>query len=200
MGFRLCWMAVKGKAPEDVRNELSLRPTGQRLEFPDSKIAAAELPDGWYLIVWDRDVPDKYLDDISGVALKHISVPDCELVTCFVHEGIMISSAAFWKDGHKVWSIIHDSTQGSENLITEGDLPEGYAQIRDKALSEQRATKGVDHVFDVPLDIAQSITGYSHCQDLPGVETAEPFEELVADPSPSAVTPKRTFWKKLFGS
>ncbi len=198
MGFSLFWMAVKGKAPEAVRNELGLRLTGQRLEFPESNIAAAELPGGWYLIVWDREYPDKYLDDVPGAALKHISTSGGELVTCFVHEGIMISSAAYWKDGRKIWSIIHDSTKGGEHLATEGDLPEIYAQIRDKALSEQRATRGVDYVFDVPLDIAQGITGYSHCQDLPGIEADKPFEELVAEPS-SIEAPKPPLWKKLFG-
>lgn len=51
MGFSLSWLAVRGKVPHAVRDELGVRPTGHRQEVPDSPVVGAESPAGWYLIV-----------------------------------------------------------------------------------------------------------------------------------------------------
>jgi hypothetical protein len=54
MGYSLSWLAIKGKSPQAVRDELGFHPTGKREEFPESELSACEMPNGWYLIVSDH--------------------------------------------------------------------------------------------------------------------------------------------------
>ena len=87
MGYSLSWLAVKGKSPQAVRDELGFRVTGEHEAMPESDLTAAELPNGWYLMVAHRSeqvVPDGVLKQLSA---------GCEDVTCFVEEHVMFSSA-----------------------------------------------------------------------------------------------------------
>jgi hypothetical protein len=51
MGYSLSWLAVRGKPPQTVRDELQFRPTGGRETSPESGLSAVEMPNGWYVIV-----------------------------------------------------------------------------------------------------------------------------------------------------
>ena len=55
MGYSLSWLAVKGKPPQAVLDELGFRPTGKREEIPESEHSAVEMPNGWYWIVSDHN-------------------------------------------------------------------------------------------------------------------------------------------------
>src|SRR6266496_4505662 len=99
MGYSLSWLAVRGKSPEAVRHELGFRPTGEREEFPESDLSAIEMPNGWYLIVSQRS--ELVASDASIARLPSSAG---EVVTCFVEEHVMFSSATRWKDGCKTWS------------------------------------------------------------------------------------------------
>jgi len=213
MGYSLSWLAVKGKSPAAVREALGLRPTGQREEFPESELCAAELPGGWYLIVSDHTehvAPDAVLQTLSAGG---------ELVTCFIEEHVMASAATGWKDGRKLWSVTHDSQRGHDHLATEGDLPPDYAAIRDRLAAKQHqedlekppssrllrrkikdfSQMRCDYLFDIPVELARALTGYRNDQDIPG-QTGEPFEALAGSlPAPSASPAKKSFFKKLFG-
>jgi len=214
MGYSLSWLAVKGKSPAAVRDALGLRPTGQREEFPESELCAAELPGGWYLIVSDHTehvAPDAVLQTLSAGG---------ELVTCFIEEHVMASAAAGWQNGRKLWSVTHDSHRGHDHLAAEGDLPPAYAAIRDRLVAKQRqedlekppqsrpmfkrkitdlSQMRCDYLFNIPVDLAKALTGYTHDEDIPG-QTGEPFEVLAGSlPAPSASPAKKSFFKKLFG-
>jgi hypothetical protein len=213
MGYSLSWLAIKGKSPDAVREFLGLRPTGEREEFPESELCAADLPGGWYLVVSDHTphvAPDTALPALSA---------GCELVTCFVEEHVMASAATGWKDGRRLWSVIHDAQHGHEHLVAEGDFPPAYSAIRDRLLARQRqedlgkppanrrqqrksgdfSQMRCDYIFNIPVDLAQALTGYTHSKDIPG-QTGQPFEVLTGG-SPSSVTApaKKSFFKKLFG-
>ncbi|MFI5458361.1 MAG: hypothetical protein ACHRXM_23270 [Isosphaerales bacterium] len=193
MGYSLSWLAVKGRSAAAVRNELGIHGNGRHEEFPESDVVGAELPGGWYLVVANR-IPVR--DD---AVLRRLSC-GCELVTCFVEEHAMVSYAARWTDGTRVWSVAHDAQQDREHLETEGDLPADFGSIRDRLRSDQEAAggrkAGVDYIFDVPVQLAESLTGYRHDQDIPGLGD-RPFEVLVA----ASVKPERSsLWKRLFGS
>src|SRR5205814_5468844 len=133
MGYSLSWLAVRGKSPQVVRDELGFRPTGEREEFPESKLSAVEMPNGWYLIVSQRSELVA-----SDAAMQRLSSSGGELVTCFVEEHVMFSSATGWKDGSKSWSIIHDAQRGIEHLETAGELPASYGSIRDRLFTKQK--------------------------------------------------------------
>ena len=115
----------------------------------------------------------------------------------------MVSVATGWKDGQRVWSVTHDAQRDMEHLQTEGELPAVFTSIRDRLRSEQQKAGGrkadVDYIFDVPVELAQTLTGYRHDADIPGAGT-DPFEVLAeTSSSASASTGRPSFLKRLFG-
>jgi hypothetical protein len=173
MGFSLSWLAVRGKDPRVLLQQLGLRGTGELEEIPESEIVGAQLPGGWYVVVNDHDV--RFVDD---AVLERISV-GCEAVTCFVEEHVMCSAATRWNDGKEVWAVIHNAQERLDHLIEEGAPPSELAAIRD----ELRAKKadGVDFIFDVPVELAGVLTGFRHDRVFPGAsEEDQPFEVLMA--------------------
>ncbi len=192
MGYSLCWAAVRGKARETVLAELELHSTGAREAIPDSPLVGAQLPDGWYLVLSNQDA--RFTDEET---LQRLSAKS-ELVTCFVEEHVMCSSASGWNDGRKVWSLLHDAQQSVEHLENTGDPPASLASIRDRLRAEQERAGGtkadVDCFFDVPVEVAKAVTGFSHNEGLEG----DAFEVLVTADSPTEKK-KPSWMKKLFG-
>ena len=78
MGFSLSWLAIKGKSPQEVRDELGFRTTGKREEVPEADLSAAELPTGWYLIVSNRS--EKVVPDFSHAASFVFGLRACHLL------------------------------------------------------------------------------------------------------------------------
>jgi hypothetical protein len=198
MGYSQSWLAVKGKPPTAVLETLGLRGTGTREENAESPIVGAELPSGWYLVVTGRSGHRLMRDQ----TLQRLSA-GCEVVTGDVEEHVMVSVATGWRDGQRVWTVTHDAQRDMEHLQTEGDLPAAFASIRDRLRSEQQKAGGrkadVDYIFDVPVELAQTLTGYRHDADIPGAGT-DPFEVLVeTSSSASASTGRPSFLKRLFG-
>jgi hypothetical protein len=54
MGYSLGWVAVRGAAPESVRDILGVRDTGARGQLVESPQVGAQLPDGWYVVAFRR--------------------------------------------------------------------------------------------------------------------------------------------------
>jgi hypothetical protein len=184
MGYSLSWLAVKGKAPQAARDELRFHPTGKWQEIPAADLSAVEMPNGWYLIV------SNHSDQVgSDAALQRLSSSGCELVTCFIEEHVMVSKATGWKDGRRIWLVMHDAQINLQHLDIQGEPPQGFAAIREKLLAMQ-TPQSCDYIFDVPVETARSIIGYRHDQDVPGL-SGEVFEVLAK---------KSTFLRRLFGS
>jgi hypothetical protein len=188
MGYSLSWLAVKGKPPQAVLDELALRPTGQREEIPESGLSAVATPNGWYLIVadhTDRVCPDD--------VMQRLASSGCELVTCFVEEHVMASRATGWRDGKMIWSITHDVQKGRKHLEVLGEPPPQFAAIRDE-LSARDKPGECDYLFNIPVETAKSVCGYQHDEDVPGL-SGEVFEVLE-----SIIPQKPSLFKRLFGS
>jgi len=156
MGASLSWLAIRGKSPQTVRAELGLRTAGRRERYPESPLTGAKLPGGWYLLVENHRLKNQYVRDS---VLTRLST-DCEVITCMVEEHVMCSEAAGWNDGVKTWSVIHEAEKGDKDLRTEGDMPAVFAAIRDRLIGEQ--DEQVDYLFEIPVELAESLTGYRH--------------------------------------
>ena len=78
---------------------------------------------------------------------------------CLVEEHVMASSSELWRGGTRQWWISHEGEDGPKGLATEGDLPDCFAAIRremeDAQLAAGGDAAGVDHIFDIPLRVAQ---------------------------------------------
>jgi hypothetical protein len=195
MGFSLSWAAVRGVTPSSVQELLSLQGTGSTKEIPESDIAAAQLPGEWYIVVSQHDL----LEFTKEKTLEKLSILG-EVIACSVEEHVMSSFAAGWRNGHCSWSVYHDCNgrEGIYQLDVNGEPPSALAEIRDRLRSKQEAAggkkAGVDYIFDVPVELARSVTGYRHDQNIPGLQGIK-FEVLVRN-QPG---PKQPWFKKLFG-
>jgi hypothetical protein len=186
MRWSLAWLAVKGKPPKAVRDELGFRVAeAERQKNPIPDFSAAETPNGWYLII--SNCSEQVAAD---EAMQRLSTAGVELVTCFVEEHVMYSSVTGWKDGQKRWSVIHNSqTRKKNHLETEGELPAAFQSILSGLTAQQEADakkEGVDFIFDVPVELAQSLTGYRHDEDVPGLSD-DAFQVLEVPASKGSV-------------
>ena len=176
MGASLSWLAVRGKTPQIVRAELGLRSAGRHEPYPQSPVTAAELPGGWYLLVENHRLKNQYVRD---AVLKNLSL-SCEVITCAVEEHVMCSEAAGWNNGIKTWSVIHEAEKGNRDLRTEGEMPPAFASIRDRLASQREG--GVDYIFDIPVELAESFTDFRHDAGICG-SGGKAFEVFVSKKS-----------------
>lgn len=191
MGYSLAWLAAQGKPRESLLAELDLRPTGRSGEYPDDPMVGAPLAGGWYLLV-ARGCDHRMIAD---QALKRVS-RSCRVVACSIEEHVMWSSATLWENGERVWSVSHQGDEDLHELTVEGALPDSFAGIRDDLLAKQAAEGGndasVDYVFNIPLDLARSLTGFAHDENT-GVLQSDGFEVMEQSGAPG--TPTKPLWK-----
>ncbi|MGZ4844398.1 MAG: hypothetical protein ACXV5R_09255 [Candidatus Angelobacter sp.] len=151
MGVSLSWIAVKGCTPQAVNTTLGQQPTGANGGFSESSLSAAQLPTGFYLVIFNRE-------ELSSGTLRKFSEA-FPLLYGFVEEHVMFSTVAAWESGKEVWSIVHDAQKNILDLEVKGTPPENFTSIRDRLLAQQNAEgveePEVDHVFDVPVEVAK---------------------------------------------
>jgi hypothetical protein len=103
------------------------------------------------------------------------------VVSGFVEDHVMVSWASGWREGNKVWSVVHDCEKSRFHLDIQGGAPAQLRGIRERLIAEQQAAGGekadVDHVYDVPAERAKELTGYRHDQEVPGL-SGEMFDIL----------------------
>lgn len=171
MGVCLTWFAIRGKRPETVRTELGLRGTGERVSFR-SRIAGADLPNGWYLV---QRIRYECRDDAVYARLS----AGCEVVSLFVEEHVMFSRVSGWKDGQRLWSVTYDPEKEEKHLEAEGDVPPDFVAIRNETRANPEA--GIGAYFDVPCRLARTLTGYRY--DAPAKERVVSSFEVLTRPS-----------------
>jgi hypothetical protein len=161
MGYALSWLAIKNKDSATIRREFQFEETSQKEEFPESDLTAIQLGE-WYIIVGNGDwvVP---LSELDFTALSR----HCHLVFLNVEEHVMFSFFQYWVNGKKTCQVIHEASSGLDHLLEEGDFPPQYKSIKDKLVTahkeEQESGRNeVDYIFDIPVELAQSIVGYRH--------------------------------------
>ncbi len=174
MGVCLTWFAIRGKNPEVVCAELGLHKTGQQLVSPWPQIAATKLGGGWYLV--QRPNYECRKDEIPS----QLSVGG-EVLMLFVEEHVMFACLSCWKDGKRIWSVLHNSEAGEHHLEADGDLPLEFPLIR----GEVEARIEQLPFFEIPCGLAAKLVGYRY--DGPNEEPSI-FEVLVRPP----------WWKRLF--
>jgi len=177
MGFSLSWVAVAPSVEKALVERFGLTERDETAELAEFDLNGARLP-GWYLLVADHSdalVDEQLLKDLS----KHGRV-----IAAMVEEHVMCSSAEEWSNGERVWGLSHLSDAGILHLGVEGALPEAYHAIHQKQFDEQEKAGGkkadVDHIIDIPLDLAAAITGYRHDMEGPTFNEMEAAHELAA--------------------
>jgi hypothetical protein len=161
MGFRVLQIAVSGKTVEQIHQDYSVEPTNQYEDIPESSVSGAYLPNGCYLIyVNDHIEPEP-------TSLAKLSA-NASLVSCYVNETVMNSSASSWIDGVETWSVVHDAQQGLDHLAVNGTPPAQFSEIKTRMSEKQSGAKDVDYTFDVPVELFEVEGGLRYDKDIPG--------------------------------
>lgn len=171
MGFRVALIAVRGLDIDTLYARYGVRRTGQWEEIAESPVCGATVSTGWQLL---------YLNNYPrphDAVLKALS-SEAELLFCDVNETCMSSFATGWKNGKEIWTVFHDAQQAIDHLVTSGELPGNYDEIRDsRQLDETEYGEELDDMFGVPIDLFASLTGIRYDMDLPE-STGSDFETL----------------------
>jgi hypothetical protein len=168
MGFAISWCAVPESAADEFLHGLGLTDTGETEEIPESLIGVANLDTGWRLL-WYNEYDCPFLGEVQRreISLSH------DLLYCLVEEHCMASSSEMWSGGSRNWWISHEGIDGPKGLDSSGDLPTVFPQIRSEMEAQQLAEGGetadVDYIFEIPLLVAKSITGFKHDEVCPHV-------------------------------
>jgi hypothetical protein len=178
MGYAIAWIAVRGKPKDEVLAQLALVDTGEPDDANESAVSGAALPDGAYLV---------YFNDMAHPAVQARSMAalseGCEALACQVEENVMASAAFQYKDGARVWDVLHIAREGLYHLSVDGTPPALLDAIHREMKATQAEQGGanakVDALFEVPLMLATALCGYRH--DEPALLSGETlrFTELV---------------------
>ena len=191
MGFSITWAAVHEAQAPKLLERLALFPTGETEEFPESLISAAKLGTGWR-VIWYNEYGCPFLrpEELGDLSKEQ------DILLCLVEEHVMASSSEFWSAGNRMWWISHEGENGPKGLATDGDLPACFPSIRRELEEAQRADGGddadVDHIFEIPLKVAQSLVGFKHDEGCPHLVEGE-FVVL------SRAAPRKGLLSSLFG-
>ncbi len=190
MGFAISWCAVREDSADQLIQKLSLTPTGEAEQFPESLIAVGKLNTGWR-VIWYNEYGCPFLrpDSLSRLSKDH------DVLLCLVEEHAMASSSELWSGGKRKWWLSHEGENGPKGLSVAGEVPSTFAAIRkemeDLQLAEGGDNAKVDYIFEIPLKVAQSLVGFRHdevCDHLIGGR----FDVM------SIATPKTGILNRLF--
>ncbi|EKU75730.1 MULTISPECIES: hypothetical protein [Sphingobium] len=191
MGFKISWLAFEALDKATLLDALGFHDTGASDEANEAPFSAAQLPNGWS-IIWSND-----FGWIETQSVK-LPFPTKRTIACQLHEGLMFSAAHGAKDGIEMWSLSHDAQTDLHNLSMTGDLPATFPAIRDRLFEEQKAEDAgsaeVDFIFDIPIELAQSVTGFRH--DLWEMDGRRPNWSVIEPKSPPR--PQHSFFKWPF--
>ncbi|MET0274949.1 MAG: hypothetical protein ABW360_18335 [Phenylobacterium sp.] len=151
------WIAVRGLDRASVLASLEFEETGRKGSEDAFSLWCADLPGGW-LLVESHD-----LEFASPARIAELSRHGWA-IGCLVEGRVMFSGVRFCEQGRERWWVLHDAEKGIYDLSMGGDLPVEFASTRDRLFAEQDAAGGsaadVDFIFDVPMALADAITGY----------------------------------------
>ena len=179
MGAAVLWLAFRGIGRSAVLERLNLQPATE----PDPEISGGALPEGWYLVRSRHGLC--HMDD----KIMNKACSDCLAVSCYLETHVMVSGAAGWENGRRIWSVVHDCEQGIDHLEIEGELPAPSHAILDRLTAKQKAAgerPRVDYIFDIPIEVAAAVTGFHFDRGTSaGYPDFEPLEVAVIPQMPA---------------
>ena len=193
MGYKISWLAARGMPPESLLDHFGLMSTGEADEANEAAFSIAELPTGW-TILWSND--QAFPTIACCQALSYIA----PVVSCWVNETVMFSSCNYFENGDSRWFVGHDSQNGIYHIESEGILPSKFTEVSERLFAAQESEGGeasdVDLVFDIPLELAESICGFKH--DKWQFDWGEPKFIAAAGSTSGADGAKRGLFKRFF--
>jgi hypothetical protein len=176
MGFQVGWVGIKTDSPEQVLNDLGLQRTENTENFPDYNMATISLQNGWFILHVNEFLSPLLEDD----KLSKLS-EQSEVVSCQVHERIMVSMVSCFSSGKKFFSSIHNAQLGLIHIEEHGDLPNIYNKVKAEAVVNQKNIDNMDFYFEIPVGFADEIVGFKHDKNF---SNGQLFNEVLHHPKP----------------
>lgn len=176
MGSAYAWLAIKDASADEACEMLGLVRCGGAFDSPETEISGAAMPTGWYLIAVGSVMFDFFMD----FSLEELSESH-DVMNFDVEEHFMYFKLTYWRGGKNLWNVIHDGGDNVYHLQAEGELPVDFDSLRAEQLKNQNEAggerAGVDHICEIPLELAHRITGFRY--DIRRLDEDAPvFEEL----------------------
>ncbi|MFG2444352.1 hypothetical protein ACGFQG_15915 [Nocardia fluminea] len=185
MGYMTSWVAVRGDVPGDLFDELGLIDLEGRSVAQESDFAAAALRGGWVtVLVRDTHPGYPYRPDLLARLSRR-----AELVTCHESTYGPESASARWCNGQQVWKAEHLAE--TTEVTVEGDVPDVFDELMSAAGVRSAQGSGIDEFYEVPVELAKSITGFRQDEAVRG---APPAIRLGMDVKAFALTPVEYSW------
>lgn len=208
MGYSMTWTAVRGKPADAVLAALGLARTGRTNEEGVTRrepFACCQLQDGWVVVLASAGTADdRFMDDTGNrdAFLATLSA-GCEVVACFVEEHVMVSRAAAWKAGVRLWDVKHDAQVALDHLVRVGEPPAGAENDEAQARVElaNDPDPSCDFFFEVPVRFANAVVGYRYDEGDHVYEELDPVTGEGPRRNPGAATApaRRSFLSRIFG-
>ena len=198
MGYRISWLAAKGLSAAKLLDHFALVSSDEPDEANEAAFSVTELPTGW-TVLWSNDQTFASIERCQPLSKL------APVLSCWVNETVMFSSANYFENGDYRWFVGHNAQESPRDLASGGDLPAQFEGIRTRLLAEQDAEDAdraeVDFVFDIPLELAQSVCGFKHdlCEfdwgtpQFVGAERSAPID-VRSNPA------KKNWFARLIGS
>ena len=183
MGASLSWVAVEALTSEEVLNRLSLTRTSTQPVYPFKGIACHTLEGGWFLVVAGR-CDHKMIKPANMSLLSK----GCRAVACSIEEHVNFARAELWKDGVCIWHVQHQGDEDSENMSSDGQVPQRFHDLL--ATAEPEDSESLDGHFhmDIPLLLAKELCGFRHDEANTEFDST-PYVGLTER------KPKRSWWR-----
>ena len=189
MGFKVAWVAVKGKPADAVLAEIGLARTGEFVEDDgDMEFGLVTMPSGWIIVLNNFGLGGFLL----GFPLDAVKV-GAEVLTCYVYENTGMSMLCAYRDAQEVWTVTHDVEKGLGHLEVDGDPPAPFARMRAEAdasrtESDREAWEPFDYHFGIAIDLGEALTGFHYAKSVEGLgptpyEVLEPARVVAAGPA-----------------
>jgi len=182
MGFRVTLLSVPLQFSEAILQSLGLMPGDEADAMNESPFSGAKNGDCY--LIWVNDDWYMMTDEELLAASRYGDV-----LMLRANETVMISEAAEFRNGEKLWSIVHDCNEGPDHLAPTGNPPATWEKIREDLLAEAAAAGDdeVDFAYDAPVVLFKNLTGfrYDEVHELP-------FVTLQGEHAAKA---KKPFWK-----
>jgi hypothetical protein len=188
LGFRICYVASKA-APDQLADSLGLTLGATRNEMPHDEWWTAKLRKSGWTVLWSEN---EQFGQQSVVRIAELS-NQFDTYICEVNETVMWSSSEFWSGGKQIWKVTH-AGDGDDifNFSQAGTLPASFSELNNKhRANQQNDGEGVDHIFEVPLDLAAMDIGFRH-EDFLKPGDVETFQKIL-EPQ------KKSLFSRIFG-
>jgi hypothetical protein len=193
MGHSLSWLAVQDLDKATVYDRLGLVETDRSGDYTAFESSGRWLSGGVTLILLGQaEHPLVRRDFLAWMSA------DCRLIACSVEEHVMASSAEFWENGRRLWSVLHQGDEVVDHLDTEGNLPAAFDAIerhyRNLQAQEPAGPLSVDHIFEIPLMLARSLVPFKH-DEADDAAFTELVARRMAEPRATGSVARRPWWR-----